>query len=72
VQAQLVANITLIDDLNEPPVTKRDWLLYNITAEFAPCTKAVGGVVIIQWQVGLCTSLYLDHSFHPLGRRNGF
>lgn len=40
-QAQLVANMTLIDELNEPPVTTRDWLLYNITQDFAPCTNAV-------------------------------
>ena len=38
VQKQLVTNITLIDELNEPPVTERDWLLYNITRDFAPCT----------------------------------
>ena len=59
-QAQLVTNITLIDELNEPPVTKRDWLLYNITADFAPCTNAVGGKVIICGQ-GYARR-YLDHA----------
>ena len=39
VQVQLTTNITLIDELNQPPVTKRDWLLYNITRDFAPCTN---------------------------------